>query len=90
VPPATVVKGVELAATPYAAVDDVWAASASASAASVVPETVPGGKPVIDVPGDSPMSPEITDDPVFVIVVPATTAYGVADPRFIVVAAEAG
>jgi hypothetical protein len=56
---------------------------------SVVPDTVPGGKPVIDVPGDNPMSPEITDAPVLVIVDPARTAYGAAEPRLRAVAAKA-
>ena len=45
------------------------------------------GKPVIDVPGERPMLPVMTVLPVFVIVVPATTAYGVAEPRLIAVAA---
>jgi len=48
----------------------------------VTPELcTPGGKPEIDVPGESPMSPEITDDPVFVIVLPARTAKLDAAPR---------
>jgi hypothetical protein len=61
-------------ATPKAAVEDVCAASEAASAASVVPDTRPGGKPVIAVPGERPTSPEITLGPVLVIVVPAITA----------------
>lgn len=73
-PPATVVKGVSPAATPNAAVEDVWAASDVASAAPVVPFTRPGGKPVMDVPGESPTFPVMTVLPVLVMVVPATTA----------------
>ena len=58
------------------------AESARASVVWVTPELcTPGGKPVIDVPGESPMSPEITDDPVFVMVVPARTAKLDAVPR---------
>jgi hypothetical protein len=90
VPPATVVKGVALDATPYAAVADVCAASEDASAALVVPEAVPGGKPTTDVPGERLMSPVRTELPVLVIVVPATTASGVAAPRLIAAAANAG
>jgi hypothetical protein len=43
--------------------------------------TVPGGKPVIAVPGLTPRSPEITEGPVFVTVWPANTANEVAVPR---------
>jgi hypothetical protein len=79
------------AATRYAAVAAFWAASDAASAASVVPETVPGGKPVIDeaAPGDSPMSPVITEEPVLVMATPAITAYGAAAPKVGEVAAKA-
>jgi hypothetical protein len=90
VPPAIVVKGVSLAATPYAAVAEVCAASDVASAASVVPETVPGGNPVMEVPGERLISPLRTEFPVLVMVVPATTASGVAAPRLIAAAAKAG
>jgi len=89
VPPATVVNGVSPDATPKAAVEEVCAPSDAASAAFVVPFTRPGGKPVIEVPGESPTSPVMTLGPVFVIVVPATIAYGVAAPRLTVVAANA-
>jgi len=50
---------------------------------------VPGGKPVIEVPGERPTLPVITDDPVLVIVEPATTAYVVAAPKLSAVAATA-
>jgi hypothetical protein len=79
--------GVSPAATRYAAVEEFWAASEDASAAPVVPDTNPGGKPVMEVPGESPILPVITDDPVLVIVEPAITAYGVAAPRLIGVTA---
>jgi len=42
--------------------------------------TKPGGKPVTAVPGLTPRSPEITDGPVLVTVVPANTAKDVAVP----------
>jgi hypothetical protein len=42
---------------------------------------VAGGKPVIAEPGLTPTSPVMVDDPVFVTVVPASTAKGVALPR---------
>jgi hypothetical protein len=41
----------------------------------------PGGKPVMEVPGLSPIFPEITDGPVLVIVEPASTAKDDAVPR---------
>ena len=50
------------------------ALSAIASAAYVVPMTVPGPKPVTAVPGLSPRLPLIVDGPVLVTVVPARTA----------------
>jgi hypothetical protein len=43
----------------------------------------------MDVPGDSPTSPVITDEPVLVMVEPAITAYGAAAPKFGDVAAKA-
>ena len=69
----------------------VWAASAVASPPWVVPLVIrPGGKPVIADPGLTPTLPEMVDDPVFVTVVPASTANGAALPRLTVdVAAEA-
>ena len=65
------------------------AASADAFAVSVTPDTIPGGKPVTDVPGESPRSPVNTELPVFVTVVPANTAYDDAAPRLTNVAADA-
>ena len=69
------------AASTYAAVSDVWADCAAALPALVAPRSVPGGKPVIAVPGATPRSPCKTDEPVLVTVEPASTEYGVADPR---------
>src|SRR5665213_678703 len=43
--------------------------------------TVPGGNPVTAAPGLTPRSPRIVDGPVFVTVVPATTAKLAAVPR---------
>lgn len=43
----------------------------------------------MDVPGASPTSPVITVAPVLVIADPASTAYGVAEPRLRLVAANA-
>jgi hypothetical protein len=39
-----------------------------------VPITLPGGKPVIEVPGNKPKFPVITDGPVLVTVEPPKTA----------------
>ncbi len=85
-----VVDGVALAAARYAAVADVCAASDWAFATWVLPEIEPGGKPVREVPGESPRSPVTTVEPVLVIVEPARTAYEAAEPRFSVVAPDAG
>jgi hypothetical protein len=49
---------------------------------------VPGGNPVIDVPGLRPISPLIEVDPVLVMVDPASTAKFPATPRFIADAAR--
>ena len=53
---------------------DVWAAIAAELPLLVVPEIIPGGNPVIDVPDESPTSPLITDEPVLVMVDPAIMA----------------
>jgi hypothetical protein len=86
------VAGVRPRASRYAAVLAACAEAASVLATSVVPELcTPGGKPVTEVPGDKPMSPEMTDDPVLVTVVPARTAKGAALERLTGdVAADAG
>ncbi len=47
---------------------------------SCVPVKVPGGKPVIDDPGERPMLPLITVVPVFVMVDAAKTPYCAAVP----------
>ncbi len=46
----------------------------------VVPLTSPGGKPVIEDPGDTPRSPARVVAPVLVTVVPASTEYVPAVP----------
>jgi hypothetical protein len=80
-----VVKGVRPAASRYAAVVSFFAKSATALVRSVVPALwTPGGKPVIEVPGLSPMSPEITEEPVLVMAEPARTANDDAVPRLTV------
>jgi hypothetical protein len=76
-----------LAAALYAVVRSVCAWSATASAAWVVPLTVPGGKPEIAVPGLTPRSPVSTEEPVFVTLWPARTAKLPAVPRSTAVAA---
>ena len=89
--PETVVNGVRDAASMYAAVKSRCAPNAEASAVWVTPDDwIPGGKPVIAVPGERPMSPVITDEPVLVMALPANTAKVEAVPRFtFVVAAPA-
>ena len=59
---------------------------------SMTPELcTPGGKPVMEVPGLSPIFPEITDVPVLVTVEPASTAKedAVPSPTVAVAAAAA-
>ncbi len=57
------------------------ALSATASAMCVEPPTTsPGGNPVTADPGLSPTSPVITEGPVLVMVLPASTANEVAVP----------
>jgi hypothetical protein len=73
--------GVRPAASLYAAVKSVCAWSATASALCCTPFTVPGGNPVIAVPGLTPKSPLMTLGPVLVTVVPARTAKLLAVPR---------
>ncbi len=86
--PDTVVKGVRAAASRYAAVKSLCALNAEPSVTCVTPEDcTPGGKPVIAVPGESPMFPEMTEAPVLVMALPAKTAYDAAVPRFTVVVA---
>ncbi len=80
--------GVRPAASLYAVVRSVCAVTAVGLATDVVPEdSIPGGKPVTDVPGESPMPPAMTDEPVFVIVDPARIAKVLVDPRFTVAGA---
>jgi hypothetical protein len=70
-----VVKGVRPAASRYAVVRSDFAAAAGPSVMCFAPELcTPGGKPVTAVPGESPMSPAMTEGPVLVIVLPAKTA----------------
>jgi hypothetical protein len=78
----TTLTGVRPAASVYAVVRSDWACSATASATCWVPLiTSPGGKPVTELPGLTPKSPDMTEAPVFVTVVPANTAKGVAVPK---------
>ena len=54
----------------------------------VAPEVwLPGGNPVREVPGESPMSPLMVVGPVLVMVLPARTAYVDAVPRLTVAVA---
>jgi hypothetical protein len=75
------------AALLYAVVRSVCAWSATASAAWMVPPTVPGGKPVIAVPGLTPRSPPSVVAPVFVTVCPPRTEKLLAVPMGTAVAA---
>ncbi len=59
----------------------VLACAADASAICWLPLTVPGGKPVRDVPGDSPKSPLTIVAPVLVIVEPPSMAKLSAEPK---------
>jgi hypothetical protein len=61
---------------------------AGPSATCVEPDVCsPGGNPVIDVPGERPISPPIVVGPVLVIALPANTAYDADVPRFTVAVA---
>lgn len=80
-----------LAASLYAAVAAMRASEATASVWCTVPVAcTPGGKPVIDVPGETPRSPEITVGPVLVTVEEARTAKLSATPRSMLCAAPDG
>ncbi len=70
-----------LAASLKAMVRSDWACWATASVLWIVPFTMPGGKPVMEVPGKSPRLPLMTDGPVFVTVEPASTAKLAVVPR---------
>ena len=69
------------AASLYAVVRSDWACKATASAAWMVPLTMPGGKPGTAVPGMTPRSPLIVVGPVLVTVWPARTPKLSAVPR---------
>src|SRR5207249_9402019 len=80
--PATpIAPAVRPAASLYAAVKSCCARAAAASAAWIVPLTIPGGNPVTAVPGLSPRSPLTMVAPVLVTVEAARTANVVAAPR---------
>jgi hypothetical protein len=66
--PETVVPPVRVAASRYAVVKSLCAVTAVAFAMYCVPVTIPGGKPVTEVPGLKPKFPVMTVPPVFVIV----------------------
>jgi hypothetical protein len=57
-----------------------WAFCAAVSPLWMVPETIPGGTPVIDEPGLNATSPLSTDGPVFVMVELATAANVTREP----------
>jgi hypothetical protein len=56
---------------------------ATASPSDSMPVKIPGGKPVIEVPGNTARLPSTNVRPVFVIVVAPITAYRLAVPRLI-------
>jgi hypothetical protein len=62
-------------------VRSVCACPATPSALCWVPFTIPGGKPVTAVPGLTPRSPEIVEEPVLVTVELANTAKDFAVPK---------
>ncbi len=68
------------AALLYAVVRSVCAFCASASAEWITPFTVPGGKPVTEVPGLTPTFPVMVLGPVFVTDWPPRTAKLSASP----------
>src|SRR5665648_1257490 len=74
-------KGVRFAASRYAVVRADWASAESVRGRWLPGVTVPGGKPVTEVPGLTPRSPEMIEGPVLVTVVPASTAKDVAVPN---------
>ena len=86
------VNGVRPAASFDAVMRSFSAPRATPLATSVVPELCdPGGKPVIDEPGEIPILPPTTVAPVLVMALPANTANEDAVPRLTVaVAAVAG
>src|SRR5580700_1026200 len=89
-PPRSVPVSVEVGDRParalYAVVRSICAWLAAAFLLLMVPGgvTLPGGKPVIEVPGETPTSPSMTLKPVLVTAEPASTAKGVALPRVMV------
>jgi hypothetical protein len=79
--PGNAVAGVRPAASLYAVVKSDSAPAATPSVWCTVPFTIPGGKPVIALPGLTPRSPLRMLGPVLVTVVPANTAKLLAVPR---------
>jgi hypothetical protein len=79
--PGTLPDGLRPAASLYAVVRSDWAPAATASAECTAPFTMPGGNPVIAVPGLTPRSPLTMLGPVLVTVDPASTAKLPAVPR---------
>ena len=65
----------------YAERQAASAAQAAFPPADVAPVHTPGGKPVIEVPGQVPQSPVMTVLPVLVRVVAAIAPYVLAAPR---------
>src|SRR5450759_4109823 len=74
-------KGVRFAASQYAVVRANWACAESVTVRWLPWVTVPGGKPVTEVPGLTPRSPEMTELPVLVTSLPASTEKDVAVPN---------
>jgi hypothetical protein len=79
--PPRLAAGVRPAASLYAVVKSDCAPDATPSVWCTVPLTMPGGKPVIAVPGLRPRSPLSRLGPVLVTVLPASTAKLPAVPR---------
>ena len=79
--PPRLAAGVRPAASLYAVVKSDCAPDATPSVWCTVPLTMPGGKPVIAVPGLTPRSPLSRLGPVLVTVLPASTAKLPAVPR---------
>jgi hypothetical protein len=80
--PGRLVAGVRPAASLYAVVRSDCAPAATPSVWCTVPLTMPGGNPVIALPGLTPRSPLSRLVPVLVTVLPARTAKLLAVPRF--------
>src|SRR5580765_3276382 len=81
-PASVIAPTVRAAASLYAAVRSSCACADAGLAMYFVPASMPGGKPVTEVPGLRPRLPLMADAPVLVTVAAANTAYDAAAPRF--------